>query len=1731
MMAVKAKKFGAFAGVFTPSILTILGVIMYMRLGWVVGNAGLINTIIIIFLAHVISLSTGLSVSSIATDKKIKAGGIYYVLSRSLGLPMGGAIGITLFVGTALSISLYLVGFAESFLSIVPIREFLGLQQDVNGFRIIGTAAILILVIIAFISTSLAIKTQFYILGAIVLSLISIGVGLATNTAFHPEGVLTQPASGGISMPLLFAVFFPAVTGFTAGIAMSGDLKDPKKDIPFGTMAAISVGFLVYLGLAIVFAIFVNRNLLLNDTNFLLQVAWIAPLVIAGIWGATLSSALGGILGGPRILQAIASDDIGPRVFAKGFGINNEPRNALIFIFLIAEAGILIGELNIIAGIVSMFYLTSYGFINLAFYLESWASTDFRPSFRVNKYIGLIGFIAAFGVMFQLDFLAMIAALVIVGGIYFYLKRRQLKLEYGDVWQSVWSTFMRTALQKMDNTETHERNWQPNIMLFSGGTKKRPHLLELGKSFVGTHGVLSNFDLIEQKDAKVLFPKNQQSLPGKQSEKGVFTRQQTVQDIYAGIDMIARTYGFSGLEPNTVMLGWARQTRNPERFGNLLNTFYDLDLNVILLGYDKRYGYGKYKTIDIWFKDRSNNGNLALTLTKLLLISEKWQNAKARVLIVNHKNEKSEIVVRKAEAILDQMRVNARVKVINNQVEQKPFYSIVEEESKTTDLVFFEIPDFKQGNAAEFIESTNLLLERIGTVVMISGSSSFKKLRFGIEGEEIKYPEIATATNRKVVVQDVHYPENPILADALSKQWINLHEHMKTEMEKTFLPLLQYRSDKIRATRQIVSKSLQTIDERLAGIKPDQQKQFLGQLKTSLITRLSNIIAEQIKLIRKEQEEFLEMGLPNMIQRVYKIVGEIPEKLTIQLNQENLSKKQTDNFTTRFFKWRKRLGASQKLKDKGIPYTVRFRKAFRSFLPIAFIDALEKVMDQFDQYQIKLVYEYRKLSYAILDTFAFMESDTNHETDVTKQIEQAKQTIEDHIEQLETLSGSIENELNHLLQSTLIQFMDRLGSKLEKVPANHYLQTPDLKKEKEVQNHLLMLPQEWANEQEVLLNTLWLELKILQVEFRLSRMMEDSFVEIGKEVNSDVLKQVSALDQTLLELSKARETVIKGKAGQVLDQFNYDEQALRHNINRIIEKIYRNTRTIQRIIPETVTLFTEETANELTQSNYSDHETIDLPVSRIMDYHIQNLLMEPLHNNTADLIQSLHESVTRVEDSVRLISLSARKAQTDIPGEEYEFVDDMQGFIQEQQSKIREQHEHIEKTLDEYFRTIHNHLKETLDEFPVYRLIRSIETITQFRPQKTAAARMQKLKGRWNKAKDYLQEQRANLWHSQSEARLLAMQFTNGKEGSGNIITQTLLLKERLSPSDRIKSKLPFYYQQLFTGKFNFQPELWIGRKEALEQARRGLQRFKFGQHGILSITGRRRSGKSFFVAYLAAHVLLNRKVYTIRPPAGGTTDPDQIIGVIREATGYTGNIHEIMNALPENATLIFDDLELYWEKSPEGLAGLAFILDIIKQHSHRVLFVITCDRTAYSVMSRQLPLQALSIQHIELKPFNSKELQEIILLRHRTSGFALQVDSAIPATLTLTRQARLFSRIFRFSSGNVGSALLWWISSIHDFKNNTIFIHTPVNVDAHSLKALDNTLKLYLMQFVLHKRMNIDKLARVTKDDRVTVVNQIQVLQRSGLVKEQAGPIYEITPFVYDQVRKMLEEDILNDV
>ena len=699
------KKFGTFSGVLTPSLLTILGVIMYMRLGSVVGySSGIFQVVLIIVFSHLISVTTGLSVSSIATDKKIDKGGIYYMLTRSLGLPIGGAIGLTIFFATALSIALYLIGFSESLIPVLNDAFGIG-EITVNKLRLIGTIALLLVLAVAYISTSFALKIQYVILALIVLSLGSIFLGSAKGLTVGNDQISSP------NFAVLFGIFFPAVTGFTAGVAMSGDLKSPRISIPWGTMLSITIGLVVYLTLAFFIYYNIDSEILKTNNNVLIEFGAIPLLVLGGVWGATLSSALGGILGGPRILQAMSLDLITPKIFAKGHGVNNEPRNALLLTFIIAEMGILIGELNVIAELVAMFYMAAYLFINISCFLEQWSSPDFRPKFKIPIAVSLVGAIATFLLMIQLNLAATLVAVIVMMAFWFWLSKKDLVLGTGDVWFSVWTSIVKTALKNLQKKSVHKRNWQPNILLFSGGTKNRPHLIEFSKSIMGRGGMVSNFDLIEVDSATTLFPKSHQIVKDEEiADDTIFHRKLYCQNIFKGIETIANTYGFTGVDPNTILMGWARNTKDPKWFGEMTNKLKDLDYNILFLDYDQDRGFGKYAEINIWWTEFNKQNELGLQMVKFLRNSAWWKSATLKIYYVNNADKENKQIEEIIQLMLDKKRMRADVVVIDNTIDQKDINDHIKTRSHEADLILMDLPLLEKDKENDFIEASNLLL-------------------------------------------------------------------------------------------------------------------------------------------------------------------------------------------------------------------------------------------------------------------------------------------------------------------------------------------------------------------------------------------------------------------------------------------------------------------------------------------------------------------------------------------------------------------------------------------------------------------------------------------------------------------------------------------------------------------------------------------------------------------------------------------------------------------------------------------------------------------------------------------------------------------------------------------------------------------------------------------------------------------------------------------------------------
>jgi amino acid transporter len=461
----KKKTFGTLAGVFTPTTLTILGVIMYIRQPWVVGNAGIVGAIGILLLAVVITFATALSISTITTNVKIGAGGAFSVISQSLGLEIGGAIGIPFYIAQAIAVAMYIFGFREGLQTLLPLFNPLFLD-----------AAIFTLVmVIAFISTSFAFKIQYVILFIIVLSLISIYGGLFTNELNYDFQLFGNyegsPENNfqGTSFWIVFAVFFPAVTGVMAGANMSGDLTDPKKSIPSGTISSVIITTIIYFSLIFVASLLATKEELLTNYNVFIDKSLFPPIVLAGLLGATLSSALGSFVGAPRILSALAEKRILPKSnFIAKLSKKGEPINAMLLTAIVVLIGISLRDLNTIAPLLTMFFMITYAMVNVVALVEqSLGLPSFRPSLKIPLIVPIIGATGSITVMFIINAIVALLAVILILFFYFYLVRMNIKSTAGDSRSGLFTALAEWATNKTTelNPKKEARSWRPDLLL------------------------------------------------------------------------------------------------------------------------------------------------------------------------------------------------------------------------------------------------------------------------------------------------------------------------------------------------------------------------------------------------------------------------------------------------------------------------------------------------------------------------------------------------------------------------------------------------------------------------------------------------------------------------------------------------------------------------------------------------------------------------------------------------------------------------------------------------------------------------------------------------------------------------------------------------------------------------------------------------------------------------------------------------------------------------------------------------------------------------------------------------------------------------------------------------------------------------------------------------------------------------------------------------------------------
>jgi len=681
-------KFSTFSGVFVPSVLALLGAVMYYIAPQVLGGVGLLKMAAIIVFAHAISLATAFSISAIATNIHVKGGGLYYLISRSLGSEFGGSLGFQLFAAQTIGVAFYIIAFARSVLWVLGSIGFLIPEKH------IALAACVILGIVSFVGARFVIRLQYLILVAIVVSIVSILLG-------PNSGVSHDLLATGVTLPfwIAFAMYFPAVTGIDAGVGMSGDLKNPRRSLVTGTFGAILFTLAIYAVLAVKMYFSASPHELSTNPFIIQSIAAVPSLVVLGALLATASSALSYFMSAPRTLRAMVEDRLLPKCLgflAKTVGKENkDPRIAFIVSFAVVTAVVMIGGLELVAQIVSLFFLSVYGWINGAALFERISGNpSYRPSFNAPTIISFIGMIACYFVMYLFSPPVMMLVVVLQVGLFFLLYRSKRSVKMESVWDGVLFQLLRAILRRIEFTGKSKKSWRPTIVAFCANEINRTPIASLLDWIGANRSITKMYFLVNGGVSR-----NRRRMDGLQEGINEFVKDNRLElfprvvmnhDFRSTVSNIIQSETLGNLPLNTVLLDFDERFRIEQ----LVSDARALKKNVIILRNQK--GISEFRKVDVWWNTPAN-GNLMILLAYLITHSKKWkvEDAMIRIFKVTRTKKEHEAETASLSRMIDESRMGNVI--INVLLEKgKPMAKIIHENSQYADLVLIGIPQFKQ---------------------------------------------------------------------------------------------------------------------------------------------------------------------------------------------------------------------------------------------------------------------------------------------------------------------------------------------------------------------------------------------------------------------------------------------------------------------------------------------------------------------------------------------------------------------------------------------------------------------------------------------------------------------------------------------------------------------------------------------------------------------------------------------------------------------------------------------------------------------------------------------------------------------------------------------------------------------------------------------------------------------------------------------------------------------------
>ncbi len=653
---------------------------------------------------------------------------------------------------------------------------------------------------------------------------------------------------------------------------------------------------------------------------------------------------------------------------------------------------------------------------------------------------------------------------------------------------------------------------------------------------------------------------------------------------------------------------------------------------------------------------------------------------------------------------------------------------------------------------------------------------------------------------------------------------------------------------------------------------------------------------------------------------------------------------------------------------------------------------------------------------------------------------------------------------------------------------------------------ILDAPSNWKENQALLLNRAMLGLQLIAFQQRLRTIALRYQDDVSLYLQNTLIKPLHSLKTDLQTLTSNKKGQAELKARStyaiptVLD-FEEMYQVLVTDVRDAIEEL-----------PETIRTIPEHAVQHLVDKSLDETEVITVSLRRVIEYIVEMEFLAPVQRDLSLWPPKVRQLYTVSQDVLRLVSFQL----DDVSGEEeVASAETLHPLLLKGLERLQKQLAQTEKASGELLSFVATRLDTTVEQLNPYTITRTEGNLQRYVRGHKGRQIQSSFRESGKKITGFLNESVVSLLYRRSEGVLFARQLQDADPYSGSAATAGLQLMEAIEPGVAVLESIPLYYRQLFLDLPNITQEFWVGSEEQLKHAAEAVERWNRGIQGGLLVLGQAQSGKTALCQLISQTHFKREEIYVLNPIPGGSIDKESLLYSLNQALGVSGNVEECFSKMPPRCVLIVNDLERWWERSPNGDVLIKEILSWIERFGRRCLVIINANVYAYKLIDRILPITNQFLGILARTSANARQIEEIIMLRHRSAGLQFILGEQQEPDVSAWTKARLFTSIFDYSRGNVGTALQTWISSVRRIVQNDIVVQQPVLPDLSVVDEISPLQKAILVHMLLHGQLTFKRLHKISELEESLLQHELLALQRMGWIQENDHGILKINRFL----------------